>query len=128
MNQIALTLPWPPSANHYWRRVGHKVLISADGRSYRRAVAECVMLARAELRCGPICVHGPLAVRFEAQPPDLRTRDLDNLFKATLDALTHAGVWPDDGQIDDLSIVRLGPTKGGALRVVVSQIGQQEAA
>ena len=25
---MVLTLPWPPSINHYWRRVGPRTLIS----------------------------------------------------------------------------------------------------
>ncbi|MEY4713325.1 MAG: hypothetical protein RIS88_2775 [Pseudomonadota bacterium] len=38
--------------------------------------------------------------------PDRRRRDLDNTLKATQDAMTHAGIWDDDSQIDDLRIVR----------------------
>jgi len=37
-----LVLPWPPSANRYWRHVGPRVLISREGRIYRRNVANCV--------------------------------------------------------------------------------------
>ncbi|NBW23084.1 MAG: RusA family crossover junction endodeoxyribonuclease, partial [Caulobacteraceae bacterium] len=42
----------------------------------------------------------------EAFPPDKRKRDLDNVLKSLLDALTHANVWDDDSQIDDLRIYR----------------------
>ena len=38
---------------------------------------------------------------IEAWMPDKRVRDLDNLLKAPLDALTRAGFWVDDSQIAD---------------------------
>ena len=42
------------------------------------------------------------------------------MLKATLDALTHAGVWLDDSQIDLLSVERAQVVKGGELRVTIS--------
>lgn len=120
---ISITLPYPPSLNTYWRHVLIKrtvrVLISAEGRAYRKAVADAVMLARAAgkmQRHQAIC---RLSVRIEAQPPDRRVRDLDNLPKAVLDAMTAAGVWLDDAQVDELTVVRLDPVRGGSLRVLV---------
>jgi crossover junction endodeoxyribonuclease RusA len=47
-----------------------------------------------------------LRLDVEAWMPDRRRRDLDNTLKATQDAMTHAGIWDDDSQIDDLRIVR----------------------
>lgn len=40
--------------------------------------------------------------------PDLRRRDLDNLLKAPLDALTASGMWDDDSQIHALAIRKAG--------------------
>lgn len=45
-----------------------------------------------------------LKVTITAYRPDNRRRDLDNLLKAVLDALTHAGVYEDDHLICDLRI------------------------
>ncbi len=114
---IAMSLPWPPSVNTYWRHVGAQVLISADGRKYRKEVGECVLMDVRGVRPLP----GRLSIRIEAYPPDKRKRDLDNLLKAPLDALTHAGLWIDDEQIDELTIVRRGSIRGGELRIVVAQ-------
>ena len=50
----------------------------------------------------------PIVVVVAAYMPDLRRRDLDNMFKAPLDALGHAGVYADDSQIHDLRIYRAG--------------------
>lgn len=98
---LTITLPWPPSVNHYWRNVAGRTLISADGRAYRKAVSDHVFTQRAAKR-----LAGRLEVRIYAAMPDKRSRDLDNLLKSILDSLTHAGVWIDDSQIDVLSIRR----------------------
>lgn len=123
---VTLTLPYPPSINTYWRHVGQRVLISANGRRYRRAVGDAVLLGIGAGQIAEDPLPGRLAVLVEAAPPDRRARDLDNILKALLDALTHAGVWLDDSQIDDLRIVRRGPERGG--RVVVHVIPITEAA
>jgi crossover junction endodeoxyribonuclease RusA len=99
---IVLRLPYPPSNNSYWRRptkgpLAGRVLISEEGRAYREAVLQLVDDYKLPDR---------LRVEIEATMPDRRRRDLDNLPKAVLDALTHAQVWGDDNQIDDLRIYR----------------------
>lgn len=116
---ISLELPWPPSTNQIWRNtmVGGKprTLLSAVGRSYRKSVADVCLLARASKG-----LAGRVRVDIVACPPDKRQRDLDNMLKAPLDALTHAGVWLDDSQIDQLFIERGDVCKGGRLMVMIS--------
>jgi crossover junction endodeoxyribonuclease RusA len=105
---VTYELPYPPSLNHYWRHVGAKVLISAAGRAYRESVA--VALISQKARAVPPC---RLCVELDVHPPDRRVRDLDNLLKGLLDAITHAGVWGDDSLIDRIVITRLGVEKPG---------------
>lgn len=64
-----------------------------------------------------------LCVSILLYPPDRRVRDLDNYFKALLDALTHTNLWLDDSQIDELRIVRGEVKKGGECLVRISEIG-----
>lgn len=109
-------LPYPPSVNHYWRRVGGATLISRQGRAFRKAV--CAMLSRSS--AGRL--NGRLAVRILVCPPDARRRDLDNIQKALLDALEHGGVYDDDGQIDCLFVERGPFTPGGKVLVQVTEI------
>jgi crossover junction endodeoxyribonuclease RusA len=111
-----LTLPWPPSVNTYWRTFRGRMLISAHGREYRTAVAEQVLLQH-----GAKHYTVPLKVTIEAWRPDRRRRDLDNLLKATLDSLAHAGVFEDDAQIVDLRIY-WATTIGGMLKVQIEEI------
>lgn len=101
---LEITLPWPPSANHYWRHVGSRVLISREGRQYRKAVCAALWL---HPPIGQLdLLEGRLEVIIKVYPPDCRRRDLDNLAKALLDALEHAGAYKDDSQIDRLVIER----------------------
>lgn len=115
-----VTLPWPPSTNQIWRNVAvggkPRTLLSEKGRRFRAAAAQQCLISRlAGMR-----LDGRLQVVLLACPPDRRARDLDNMLKATLDALTHAGVWLDDSQIDLLSVERAQVVKGGELRVTIS--------
>ena len=124
---VTIILPWPPSENRYRRtiRMGNQCrpIISREGRAYRKAV-QSVVLATSE----PWPLLGRLAVEITACPPDRRRRDLDNVLKATLDALEHAGVYEDDYQIDDLHIMRGCVVKGGELLVQLRAITAEEAA
>lgn len=110
-----IVLPWPPSLNRYWRNVSGQTLISADGRKYRKAICW-----QAQHENWHVWGEKRLKVTIEAFMPDKRRRDLDNLLKAVLDSLTHAGVWVDDSQIDDLRIHRA-PLIGGMLKVHIEE-------
>ena len=112
-----ITLPWPPSVNRYWRNVEGRTIISAAGRAYRAAVLSEVLQQGAAQH-----YTGRLRVRIVAHPPDRRRRDLDNLQKALLDGLEFAGVFDDDGQIDDLRIVRGERVRGGRVVVEVEEV------
>ncbi len=104
---LRFELPYPPSVNHYWRRVGARTLISRGGRAFRHSV--CYILAAK--KCKPIA--GPLEVTITVYPPDRRRRDVDNVQKALLDALQHGGAYADDSQIVRLAIEKGPPVEGG---------------
>ncbi|WP_435781508.1 RusA family crossover junction endodeoxyribonuclease, partial [Escherichia coli] len=58
----------------------------------------------------------------DALPEAVLRRDLDNILKAPLDALTHAGLLMDDEQFDEINIVRAQPVSGGRLGVKIYPI------
>jgi len=124
---MKITLPFPPSVNRYYRSprsgpLAGRTLISEEARKYRAAV--CALVAESKA-AGPM--QGLLRVVVEVFVPDRRKRDLDNLHKGILDSLTHAGVWGDDSQIDDLRIYRAGVAKPGALLVTVTEVDPRAA-
>ncbi len=115
---MMLRLPYPPSVNRYWRHISKgklagRVLISEEGRNYRKA---------AVLAVGTIgeALQDRLHATITLYPPDRRRRDIDNTPKAILDALSHAGVYGDDSQIDRLLIIRQAPEPGGYVTVEIT--------
>ena len=116
---LTVTLPWPPSTNRIWRNVAvsgkPRTLLSQEGRVYRKAAADACLVARLAGKR----LSDRLALRLVVQAPDRRARDLDNTVKAVQDALTHAGVWLDDSQIDRLLVERGPVVKGGRVSVTV---------
>ncbi|GGR31312.1 RusA family crossover junction endodeoxyribonuclease [Deinococcus ruber] len=128
---FTLSLPYPPSVNAYWRSmlIRYKpknphdipyrivVFVSTEGRTYRKTVRG--LLAHTPRTCPP---GARLAVHVDVSPPDRRARDLDNLGKGLLDALTVAGIWADDSLIDRLTFERRPVVKGGRVDVVISPL------
>lgn len=114
---LALTLPIPPSINHYYgqSRTGRRYIKPA-GIEFRKLVADIVS------DIGRPSMTGRIALFVAIYPADRRRQDIDNRVKALQDALTHAGVWLDDEQIDDLHLVRKEICKGGKVQIVITEI------
>lgn len=117
---LTLELPYPPTVNTYWRRVGNRTVLSRKGRQYRKdVIAICF-----EKQIKPFA--GPIVVDIAVNPPDRRKRDIDNLPKALLDALEHAGVYADDGDIQRLTIEKLYVIKGGKTTVRIRDLHERK--
>jgi crossover junction endodeoxyribonuclease RusA len=124
MTSIIARLPYPPSVNHYWKlsvmksRTGKRhvpvVRVGEDGLRYAASVRTVLD--------GVQTLSGPLAVRIVANPPDRRTRDVDNVLKCLLDSLTKAGIWQDDSQIELLVVQRGELQPGGSIEMCVDEI------
>jgi crossover junction endodeoxyribonuclease RusA len=80
--------------------VNGRMLIAASGRKYRESLGPMPRLGQAQVELSIMAYY-----------PDQRRRDIDNLLKAPLDALTYAGLWEDDSQIQALSIRKAGYDK-----------------
>ena len=91
---VELELPYPNhTGNHsvrHTRSGGH--YLTKEAEAYRLAVSLLVSPSRV----APKMLAGPLRLDWLIAPPDLRARDVDNLFKVVCDALTRCGFWVDD--------------------------------
>ena len=111
---VKFMLPYPPSINTYYRTYQGRMLISKKGREYRKLVEEELV--------GTAVVNGRVAVEIRIFPPDRRRRDLDNVQKALLDAIEHAGVIEDDSMVDDLHTIRGEVLSGGMAVVTITSM------
>jgi len=114
---VTLELPYPPTVNHYWRRLpSGKVVVGSAGRTFRTIVR--LKTARCRTR-----LAGRLRVDIWLVAPRCRRHyDVDNCLKAILDALERAEVYLDDEQIEDLRVRRRPPRGEGAAIVSIEEI------
>lgn len=99
-----LTIPLPPSVNSYHRSVTtragfSKVLISQEGRAWKKKALQLVAMQR------PKAVDGDVAIALVVYFKN-RRRDLDNVAKPTLDLLQAAGLFENDRQVTWLLLER----------------------
>lgn len=116
MEQVRLTLPYPPSWNHYLGQQGNKRFVTKQGKLYHQAVWAIV-----SQEGRPRFEDKTVAVCLEVHPPDNRRRDLDNALKVLLDSLKISGVYNDDSQIIGLVAIKMRPVLGGQVNVVISE-------
>lgn len=95
---MKLTLPEPPSVNHYWRVVRGRPIISRDGRQWKERALTAAIIAR--LR--PL--DGSVAVSFTWYR-GRRSGDLDNRTKVILDVLNGLA-YHDDRQVVEIHAFR----------------------
>lgn len=115
---VAFILPYPPSVNHgYYIPVRRgKQILGQAARDYFAAVASAVL----QQWPGQPILTGRLAALLETHAPDRRVRDLDDIEKAIFDALQHAVVYLNDGQIDDHRHLRCSQHQPPYVRVTLA--------
>lgn len=116
---IELILPWSPTVNSYYVKTKTHMYLSPKGKNFREDVVEALFQQAPDACLG----EDKLFVEVVLFPPDRRRRDLDNHMKALLDALTHAGLWEDDSQIDQLHIYRGEIVDKGLIHIRVYEAG-----
>lgn len=121
---INLRLPYPPSINHYYVRTKKGMAIKPEGMWYRQQVGFLVAIARLPRK---FLGNEKVQVTIHAFTPDRIPRDVDNILKCLLDALTDAHVWGNDKQVYDLHITKdYDIQKKGYVEVTVSEIKEDK--
>lgn len=82
-----------PSNNTYYRNFRGHMCMSPQGRVFKTEIAKLLE--------GCPKILGPVAVDLVFRWSDLRSRDIDNYYKATLDGIKNK-LFEDDSQIQDL--------------------------
>lgn len=109
---ITFEVPYPPSANRYWRMFNNRMVISSEAKQYMYLVDSIVSKS---FRFDPL---DGIKVVSAMYPPDNRKRDLDNALKVLLDSFERAGVYENDSQIKEIHATMMPVLKPG--KVVVS--------
>lgn len=135
---LTLTLPYPVSANRYWRSFvvnGHvQTVVSAEAKAYRREVAWLLKLAKIR---EPIYGRVALTVKLYPKLPldaitrmrklgdewenEVRCIDLDNALKILLDAMK-GRVFIDDAFVWRLHAERGEPKLEACVEVTIERI------
>lgn len=106
---LRFTLPLPPLANRFYRRCGHRMVMSDVARAYK---AEIALLAGGALIEGPICVYIDI---YRAR----HAGDLDGYLKVTLDSLQKVA-YENDAQIVQIVANRFDDASNPRCIVVVA--------
>lgn len=110
---LEISLPYPPSVNHYWRHTrSGRHYISERGRAFKKSAVE-------------ICKQfdpfsGPVKMQIIIYYPDNRRRDPDNCHKVLFDSLVDSGLIQDDSNkiIKDYRVVSMPDVVKGGMVVL----------
>lgn len=111
---MKLILPYPVSANRYWRTIVAKkqqraiTFVSDEAKKYKE---ECGWLAKRAGFRAPLA--GAVELRIRLVPKNRVCMDLDNCLKVTIDALKGI-VYADDAQVFKITAERADPDPAGA--------------
>lgn len=124
---ITMELPYPISANRYWRRAGHRIIPSAEANKYKAGVRRQAYLE------GIVAFIGDVGVEITLHPKCKKdgtasgtVMDIDNAMKVTLDSLQEVA-YINDKQIKYLVAQYGPPVDDGGLTVNVYELTGPES-
>jgi crossover junction endodeoxyribonuclease RusA len=119
MADYEFNLPWPPTVNHYHQPIrrgsGVRIIKGGKAREYAKEAGKVIDA----LGLSGEAISGDVAIAITLHPPTLASYDVDGRPKGILDALTEAGFWLDDSQVQKMTVEKGEKVKGGMVRVRV---------
>ncbi|MCZ6655606.1 MAG: RusA family crossover junction endodeoxyribonuclease [Planctomycetota bacterium] len=117
---LTLTLPWPPTVNHYWVPSNGKLSLTKAGRVYKdNAMAAIIDACNGHI--ATIEIIQLVAVIELYNPCGVHNWDVDNRAKAVLDALEKSRVVKNDSQFRAVLLIDRGVDEArGPGRAVVT--------
>ena len=114
---LLLTLPYGQSANTHWNVFRNRLILSKEGRAYKRLVADA--LARGGVR--PF--QSDIDARINFYRPQ-RSGDIDGRLKPLLDSLNKVA-WDDDDQIIHLDLHRMDDKTNPRVELDIRPVGDE---
>lgn len=115
--EIRAILPYPPSANRYWRNARGRTFLSKEAKEYKQAV-------KSEMQwLTPKPIEGAVAVTIAVYRPR-RAGDLDNRIKVLLDSLNGIA-YADDQQITKIHAERFEDKENPRVEVIIRGINDK---
>ena len=122
MSEAKITLPWPPTVNHYHQPVKRgrsvRIIKGSKARKYESDVLY-LMIDSGQFNLN---LSGKLSIKMTLNPPTLAKYDIDNRTKAVFDSLTAAKVWEDDEQVYSLLIEKGEKVEGGNVEIIIDSL------
>lgn len=115
---MTLTVPYPPSANRYWRTFRGRTVVSAEAREYKRQVW---LTALTQTKEKPTAAPVELILRVYRPR---RAGDLSNRIKVLEDALIGIA-FEDDSQVVRIMAVRREDKKNPRVEVEVNELKEE---
>jgi crossover junction endodeoxyribonuclease RusA len=114
-----LSLPYPVSANRYWRTFRNRTVRSIEATAYKQCVAAIAAAAGMQPLGGPVAVRMTYHPKTTKKGVASRVRlDLSNTWKVAEDALNGIA-FADDYQVVRIAAEIGAPLPGGGLTVIV---------
>lgn len=116
---MKLNLPYPISANRYWRRSGHFVHISAEAKKYKQDAHLLAIAAKIRPIGGDVFLSVRVSPKLTKKGAASKVcLDLDNCLKVLIDCLIGIA-YADDKQVRKIVAEYGIPIKGGGVEVEV---------